>query len=45
MVLKQVNNKQEITVLSPKKTVLKLPITAIPWIVKEMKIKFEIIKC
>ena len=45
MVLKQVNNKQEIIVLSPQKNIVKLPITAIPWIVKEMNLKFEIVKC
>ena len=45
MVLSQSNNKQEITVLSPKKTIVKLPITAIPWLVKEMNLKFEIVKC
>ena len=45
MVLSQSNNKQEITVLSPKKTIVKLPITAIPWVIKEMNLKFEIVKC
>jgi len=45
MVLKQINNKQEIIVLSPQKNIVKLPITAIPWIVKEMNLKFEIVKC
>ena len=45
LVLKQINDKKEIIVLSPQKNIVKLELIAIPWIVKEMKIKFEIIKC
>ena len=45
LVLKQINDKKEIIVLSPQKKIVKLELIAIPWIVKEMKLKFEIIKC
>ena len=45
LVLKQINDKKEIIVLSPQKNIVKLELIAIPWIVKEMKLKLEIIKC
>ena len=44
LVLKQINDKKEIIVLSPQKNIVKLELIAIPWIVKEMKLKFEIVK-
>ena len=44
LVLKQINDKKEIIVLSHKKNIVKLELIAIPWIVKEMKLKFEIVK-
>ena len=45
LVLKQINDKKEIIVLSSRKNIIKLELIAIPWIVKEMKIKFEIVQC
>ena len=45
LVLKQINDKKEIIVLSPQKNIVKLELIAIPWIVKEMNLKFEIVKC
>ena len=44
LVLKQINDKKEIIVLSPQKNIVKLELIAIPWIVKEMKLKFEIVR-
>ena len=44
LVLKQINDKKEIIVLSSRKNIVKLELLAIPWIVKEMKIKFEIVQ-
>ena len=45
MVLSQSKNKKEIIVLSPNRSIVKIPIVDIPWIIKEMEIKFEIIQC
>ena len=45
LVLRQINNKKHIVVLSPQKNIVKLELIAIPWIIKEMNLKFEIVKC
>ena len=43
LVLSRNTNKKEVMVLSPRKNIVKIEITDIPWIVKEMNLKFEII--
>ena len=45
LVLKRTNDKKNVMVLSPKKNIVKMELIAIPWIIKEMKLKFEIVQC
>jgi len=45
LIIHQSFDKKEVKVLSPKRNIKKMTIEDMSWIIKEMNIRFEIIKC
>ena len=45
LVTKQITGKKEVSVLSPKRRIVKMKLKDIPWLVKEMNLTIEIVQC
>ena len=45
LIIKQVDDRKSVTVLSPKGTITNMTIKDVHWFIKEMDITFEIIQC
>ena len=45
LILKQATDKKSVTVLTPKRTIANMTIKDACWLIKEINIRFEIVKC
>ena len=45
LIIHQASDKKEVKSLSPKRNIAKMTIKDICWLIKEMNLKFEIVKC